>query len=128
MIIGIGTDITEISRIENLLENYDLTKLKRIYSEDEINLSNVKGIQRVQYFAGRYAAKEAFAKAIGTGIRNGIQLNQIEIVNNDLGKPDVKLLGNTREIVKQMFPNLRSIWVSISHGKEIVNAVVVLEE
>ena len=99
-IYGIGTDITKISRIKKLLKNKK--SLKRLFTKNEIKKSENK-VNKVNYYAKRFAAKEAFAKAIGTGISKGISFNEIEIYNLKSGKPEIYLIGKTKIIIKKIF-------------------------
>ena len=95
-IFGIGTDIVSIDRIKNSLKNKNF--LKRIYNEKEI--SKCKKINNSNNcFAKRFAAKEAFSKALGTGISTGIIFNEIVVLNESSGKPFIKLMNNTKKIV-----------------------------
>ena len=98
-IYGIGTDIANINRIKKSLKNNNF--IKRIFSTNEIKKCNDQ-INRANCFAKRFAAKEAFAKAIGTGISNGIIFNEIVIHNIKSGKPNIKLIGNTKKIVEKI--------------------------
>ena len=83
-ILGIGVDIIENKRIKKSLKNSNFKK--RIYSHKEIRLS-VKSINKVSFFSKRFAAKEAFAKALGTGFRNNLNFKDIEVINDKFGKP-----------------------------------------
>ena len=84
-ILGNGVDIVKNSRIRNSIKNKKF--IKRIYTLSEINGSNSRKINKVEYFAKRFAAKEAFAKALGTGFRDNLNFKDIEIMNDKLGKP-----------------------------------------
>jgi holo-[acyl-carrier protein] synthase len=119
MIIGLGTDIVEISRIKKAIERTP-TFLQKVYTEKEIEYISQKKNPYPSY-AGRFAAKEAIAKAFGTGVRD-FSLLDIEILNDDLGKPVVSLFGNLKEKYRGRL-NL-----SISHCKEYATATAILEE
>ena len=94
---GIGVDIVKIGRIKKSLNN---TKFKtRIFSIEEVNRCK-KNVKQENCFAKKFAAKEAFSKALGTGISSGISFNEIVILNTKSGKPFIKLLGKTKKIVK----------------------------
>ncbi|MDD3050617.1 MAG: holo-ACP synthase [Candidatus Cloacimonetes bacterium] len=124
MILGIGTDIIEVRRIQNSLENIKKFK-ERIFSEEEIIYCDSMA-QNFCAYAARFAAKEAFLKAIGTGLRNGIDFKDIFIVNDDLGKPMLSFRG---EALNLFFKNRKyKIHVSLSHLKEYATAMVVIEE
>ena len=117
MKITIGNDIIEISRIESLIERYEDHFLKRVFTEKEcLNCSERK--YKASYFAGRFAAKEAIVKALGTGIGSLVQWHDLEILNNDKGKPIVFVSDK----VKDNFGEL-SLEISISHCKEYASAV-----
>jgi len=124
MIVGIGTDIIEVPRIEKLL-----TKQKRfqgrIFTETEIAYCETKK-NKVQNYAARFAAKEAFLKAIGTGWRQGVSFKEIEIVNNERGKPEIFLSGKAREFADDL--GITNIQVSLSHLKDFAIAVVAAEK
>ena len=98
-IYGIGTDIASISRIKKSLKNEN--RINRLFSKDEVKKCK-KLINKDSCLAKRFAAKEAFSKAIGTGISNGISFNEIIVYNIKSGKPKIKLLGNTKKIVKKI--------------------------
>ena len=124
MIYGIGTDIIEVHRVEKLVEKGDAAKNK-IFSKNEIAYCETKK-NKGENYAARYAAKEAFFKAFGTGWRGKMSFNEVEIKNNRLGKPDIKLSGDTLKTVNKK--KISKIHVSLTHLKDIVNAVVILEK
>ena len=96
MILGIGTDIVSVGRIKESLKKKNF--LKRIFNKEEVDKCS-KLINSNNCYAKRFAAKEAFAKALGTGISNGINFNEIKILNEKNGKPFIKLIGNTKKII-----------------------------
>ena len=108
----IGCDIIEISRIEQSLERFGESFLQRILTEKELEIYNSKG-KKAEFVAGRFAAKEAISKAMGTGIGRGFDFTDIEILPDDLGKPEVYLKGEKSFEYE----------VSISHSKENAMAV-----
>ena len=122
MITGIGTDIIEISRIEKLLTQQGERGLNRIFTAKEIEYCQQK-VKKGESFAGRFAAKEALFKAAGTGWRDGLNWTDFEILNNDLGKPEVFLFGKA----KSVFDNCQ-IHLSISHNKTQAIAFAVVEK
>lgn len=122
MIIGIGTDIIQTARIEKSLESTGFRE--KIFSSREISYCEQRA-NRFESFAARFAAKEAFFKALGTGWRGGMAFNEVEITNDELGKPVINLLGETSTIVQEHA--IKSIHVSLSHVKEMAIAMVVLE-
>ena len=98
IIFGIGTDIVSTDRIKNSLKNKIF--LKRVFNEKEI-LKCKKVNNSFNCFAKRFAAKEAFSKALGTGISNGISFNEIIVLNKKSGKPYISLIGKTKKILKK---------------------------
>ena len=124
MQIKCGTDIIEIQRIKNNIENLKERFLKRIYTEKEIQYCERKSIQKYQSYAARFAAKEAVLKAISEKLENkyAIEWKQIEITNDNQGRPSVKL-HNQENL------NIISIDLSLSHCKEyaIANCVIMIE-
>ena len=122
MIKGIGTDIVEIQRIKKLMENDHA--VKRILTVGEQQLYYAKSKQH-EFLAGRFAAKEAVAKAFGVGISK-CPLNEVEVLNDELGAPYVQLYGNAKALQSKM--NVQKIYISISHEKEYAAAMAVLEE
>ena len=120
-IYGIGTDIIEISRIRDAINRTSSFKGK-VYTEKEIEYVEQKKNPYASY-AGRFAAKEAVSKALGTGVR-GFSLSEVEILNDELGKPNVILYN---ELLNQA-KNLK-IQISISHSKEYaVSTVIIYKE
>ena len=124
MIKGIGTDIVEIARIADLLEKHGDIFKKKIFTSNEIE-DGVKRKNRPNFFAGRWAAKEAFSKAIGTGFGADCSWLDIEIVSNDLGKPEITLKGKAAETAEKL--GVSSIHLSISHEESYACAMVVAE-
>ena len=100
MIIGIGTDIIDIRRIKKTFTKYGEKFKNRCFSLNEIKRAD-KRMNSVSSYAKRYAAKEALSKALGTGIRKGINFKDIEILNNNFGKPSIKLKGSTANFLKK---------------------------
>ncbi|RUL53663.1 MULTISPECIES: holo-ACP synthase [Lysinibacillus] len=117
MIKGIGLDIVEIIRVKKAIERSEKFQ-NRILSERELNIFNqLSETRQVEFLAGRFAAKEAYSKANGTGIGKGCEFHQIEILKDALGKPILYFDGN-----------LVSGHVSITHSKEYAAAQVLLIE
>ena len=119
-----GTDIIEIDRIENSINNLGSSLLNRIFTEYEQYYceSRIKG--KYQSYAARYAAKEAVVKAFGTGISNGINFTDIEITNLESGKPVVTLYNSALTYFKTL--NCISIDISLSHCKNTAVAYAVM--
>ena len=99
-IYGIGTDIVSIKRIKSSLKNKNF--IKRIYTYQEV-LKCKKAVNQHNCYAKRFAAKEAFSKALGTGISNGINFNEITVLNNKSGKPYINFKGETKKKIKKIF-------------------------
>ena len=121
MIIGIGTDIIEIERIEIAVKR---TKgfINKLFTENEINIFESRGFKS-EVIAGNFAAKEAVSKALGTGFR-GFGVKDIEILRDELGKPVVNLNSNVYEILKRKDVNIH---LSISHTRTSAIAYAVME-
>ena len=118
-IFGIGTDIVNVDRIKNSLKNKNF--IKRIFNKKEIQ--KCKKINHSNNcYAKRFAAKEAFSKAMGTGISKGINLNEIIVRNNISGKPYFNFEGDTKKLLKKKFKN-KKIKTSLSLSDENKYAV-----
>ena len=101
MIYGNGIDIIDINRIRKVIYKYGNRFKKRCFSIAEIERSENR-LNSVESYAKRYAAKEACAKALGTGLARGVFWKDIEVVNNQYGKPFIKLHGNAKDIFRNM--------------------------
>jgi len=119
VIKGLGTDIIEIARIASSIERYGQRFLDRIFTHQEQQYC-FQYPKPASHFAGRFAAKEAVVKALGTGFRKGISWQDIEIINGALGNPEVKLSACLRE---QFDPT--EVLVSISHSRNYATAVAI---
>ena len=123
-IFGIGTDIVRVDRIKNSLKNRNF--INRIFNEKEI-LKCKKNNNSTSYYAKRFAAKEAFSKALGTGISNGINFNEIVILNKKSGKPYISIIGQTKKILNKKFKRRKSkILLSLSDEKKYAVAFVTI--
>lgn len=111
-VVGVGTDIIECLRIAQMIERHGELFINRVYTDYEIRYCQRRK-QATQHFAGRWAAKEAILKALGTGWRRGISWRDVEVRNEPSGKPVVGLRGGAREVVEQL--GIREMLVSISH-------------
>ncbi len=118
-VIGIGTDIIEVLRIANMIERHGELFLRRVYTNWEIEYCNARKAA-VHHFAGRWAAKEAILKALGTGWANGIHWVDMEVRNEPGGEPRVSLGGRAREIAEEL--GIRSMPISISHCRHYATA------
>ena len=122
MISGVGIDIVEIERIAVSI-NKEKGFRELVFSAHEISYCESKA-KKIEHYAARFAAKEAFFKAIGTGWAEGTSFSEIEIYNETSGKPHVRLLGETAVSLKQF--NAADIHVSLSHTANIATAVVMI--
>ncbi len=123
MIVGIGTDIIEVIRIEKAMSR-DTGFRDKIFTPVEITYCEAKK-NKFQHYAARFSAKEAFLKAIGTGWRYGIRFADIGIYHDELGKPHIEVTGKAKELIDSL--SVSKIHVSLSHLKEMATAVVILE-
>ena len=121
-IMGIGTDIVQISRIQQVAERRE-TFAKRVLHANELVIFKSHS-QQYHYLAKRFAAKEALAKAIGTGIRGGIHLAEIETRNDKLGKPYFHFHGTTREHMERL--SFGESFLTLSDEREYAVAYVIL--
>ncbi|MGI6224942.1 MAG: holo-ACP synthase [Peptococcales bacterium] len=122
MIIGIGTDIVEIDRLKKAIENRP-KMVERVFTRIEIDYSEAIG-NIYTSLAARFAAKEAVAKALGTGFRN-FKWQDIEVYNDNLGKPGINIYGKALEKAQEL--GVARIFVSLSHCRDYAVATVVLE-
>ena len=123
-IYGIGTDIVSIKRIKSSLKKKNF--IKRIFDEKEI-LKCKKLTKYHNCFAKRFAAKEAFSKALGMGISNGINFNEITVLNNKSGKPYINLKGETKKKIIKIFKQKKTkISLSLSDERDYAVAFVTI--
>jgi holo-[acyl-carrier protein] synthase len=118
-IVGLGTDIVECVRIRKMIEQHGELFLRRVYTDREIRYCQSRR-QAAEHFAGRWAAKEAVLKALGTGWRRGISWRDIEIRNDPSGQPRIAVRGEAKEIAKRM--RLQNILITISHCRQFATA------
>lgn len=119
----LGTDIIEISRIKASIGR-SVRFSERVFTTEEIKYCESKCAAKYQSYAARFAAKEAVAKAFGTGIGEYAQFNEIEILNDNLGKPSVKLYGRAKEYYSTL--SASDISISLSHCREYAVAYVAI--
>ena len=125
-IFGIGTDIVNIKRMERSLKKHGFKFKKKIFSKKEIKYCE-KGKNPYTFYAKRFAAKEALSKALGTGIRKGINFKDIEILNDNFGKPSIKLKGSTANFLKRKIKTKKySIHLSLSDDAPWAHATVII--
>ena len=126
MIYGNGIDIIDIQRIRRVIDKYGSRFKKRCFSISEIQRSENR-LNSVESYAKRYAAKEACAKALGTGLARGVFWKDIEVVNNQYGKPFIKINGKAKEIFKNIKRNSNpKIEISLSDEKKYAIANVTI--
>ena len=125
MILGMGTDIVEISRIRKLLKRNSAEFLSRVYTENELKEAGTKK-NSAEYLAGRWAVKEALSKALGCGIGTDCNWKDISTTNDSKGAPRVHLAGTASKTAKTK--STRKIHVSISHEKHYACSTVILEK
>ena len=113
-ILGIGVDIIDNKRIKESIKSKNF--IRRIYTSKELELSE-KTKNKVAFFSKRFAAKEAFSKALGTGFTKGVSFNEIIVLNEKNGKPYIKLLDRTKTIVKKRIKK-RNYKISLSLSDE----------
>ena len=123
MIYGIGTDIAKVQRFEKWVKNPDM--IERFFNEKERSTGKSEASQ-CEHYAARFAAKEAFSKALGTGI-SGFELNEVFITNNGDGKPFLNIEGKAKKIMEERCGKNCSVHVSLSHEKEYAVAFVIIE-
>jgi len=122
--LGVGVDIIENSRIKKSIKNKKF--LSRVFSNIEI-VNSRKNSNKSGYFSKRFAAKEAFSKALGSGFRNGLNFNDISVVNDRYGKPSIKLNAKLKNIVNKRFKTIKvNVFLSISDEKKYSIAFVVI--
>ena len=124
MVVGIGIDIVNIDRIERLIARWGNLFLSRVFTESEI-ICCQKRARSPEWFATRFAAKEAFLKAIGWGLRNGIQWRDIEVENDPMGKPLLAFHRRAKEVLKAH--RIKQALITLSHDPPYAVAHVLLE-
>jgi holo-[acyl-carrier protein] synthase len=126
MIYGIGTDIVNIARIEKSLAKFGDIFAKKILSEKEMAVFAIKKDNQASYLAKRFAAKEAFAKALGTGFRGEISLKHVEILNDELGKPSLCISGAAQKTLQKLAGDKANLHLSLSDDYPTAIAFVVI--
>jgi holo-[acyl-carrier protein] synthase len=125
VVFGIGVDIVEIARFERFLKEGNDSLFQRLFTEVELGYCSAKR-NAAQHYALRFGAKEAFMKALGTGLRDGLSWKDMEVVNDALGKPELRLSGRALEMFGVL--GLSSCFLSLSHDAGAAVAMVVLEK
>jgi holo-[acyl-carrier protein] synthase len=124
-IVGTGIDIVECLRIAQMIERHGELFIARVYTDAEIEYCTARKAA-TQHYSGRWAAKEAVLKALGTGWRRGISWRDIEIRNDQKGAPTVNLRAGARDVMEKA--GIRRLHVSISHCRNFAVAHVVAED
>ena len=124
MIFGIGVDIAETARVSRLLADYGDRFARRILTEHELEEFRRRQFSG-SYLATRFAAKEAVAKALGTGIGKELGFHSVQIENDASGKPKLRFIGNALDLVERL--RINNALISLSDEKNYVVAMVVLE-
>jgi holo-[acyl-carrier protein] synthase len=128
MILGIGSDLIDIRRIERAIERFGERFLDRIFTETERRRCDRRGVTRIASYARRFAAKEAAAKALGTGFRKGVFWRDLGVVNLPSGQPGLHLTGGALERLRAMTPPgmTARLDVSLTDEPPLAQAVVVI--
>lgn len=126
MIFGIGIDTIEVRRIQQTMEQYGLQFIERIFSENEIAYCQSRA-KKYEHFAARFAAKEAFAKALGTGVRRGFRWKEVTVHNAYSGKPSIELAGSMVETAAKIIGAKYQVQLSITHTAELAEATAIIE-
>ena len=124
MLIGTGVDLIEVERIAHSIERYGERFLRRVYTDLEIAYCNRKRVS-AESFAARFAAKEAGAKALGTGISRGVTWNEFQVSRNPGGRPLLELRGRAAQLATEL--GVRAISLSLTHTGNLAMATVVME-
>jgi holo-[acyl-carrier protein] synthase len=126
MVLGLGTDLIETKRIQESMDRFGERFLERIFTAGEIAYCSRKKRNAAESFAARFAAKEAGAKALGTGISRGVSWIEFEVKREASGRPSLHLSGRAAELAEAM--GVRRVQLSLTHSRELAMAVVVVED
>src|SRR5580698_9655203 len=126
MVLGLGTDLIEIARIKESVERHGERFLHKVFTEGEIAYCMSKKINSAESFAARFAAKEAGAKALGTGISRGVTWKEFEVRREASGRPTLHLSGRAAELAEAI--GVKRVQLSLTHSRELALAVVVAED
>ena len=125
MICGIGMDLVSLPRVERGLQRFGEHFLQRVLTSAELSFLPPAGESRIAYVAGRFAAKEAAVKALGTGFDHGIGLHDVETLSLPSGRPELHFHGAAAKYAAVL--GVRVIHLSLSHERDVAGAVVILE-
>ena len=122
MIVGLGTDIVEIVRIGQMIERHGELFLQRVYTEQEIKYCQRRK-EAIQHYAGRWAAKEAVMKTLGTGFTRGVGWRDIEVVNRQSGRPVIEITGGAQKVALGL--GIDEFLITISHCRAYATATAI---
>lgn len=126
MICGIGVDLVRVDRLAQALRRYGERFLRRVFTDREIAYCQGRAKQGVYQFAQRFAAKEAFSKALGVGLRQGgIRWREVEVLPDPRGKPEIRVTGRAAHLCEEL--GVRGIHLSLTDEDNLAVAMVVLE-
>lgn len=123
-VIGVGIDIVDVRRVQRIATEHGERFLKRVFSDEELSYC-MRFADPFPHLAARWAAKEAIAKALGTGFSSGVTWKSISIIHTPKGEPVAVLEGNAQKLARSL--SVRKIWVSLSHTQAYAAAVVIME-
>jgi holo-[acyl-carrier protein] synthase len=126
MVLGLGTDLIEIERVQQSIDRFGDRFLQRVYTEGEIAYCLQKTRHSGESFAARFAAKEAGAKALGTGISRGVSWKEIEVTREPGERPKLRFSGRAAERAHAM--GVRNVQLSLTHSRQVAMAVVSVED
>jgi holo-[acyl-carrier protein] synthase len=121
-VFGVGIDLVRVDRIRSAMERFPARFKNRIYADAEVAFCE-KLADKYPSYAGRFAAKEAFSKALGTGLRGAIGWSEIEVCDNERSRPTISVSGRAKEYLGE-----RLVHLSITHLPDYAAAVVVIED
>ena len=124
MTFGVGIDMVDVERMAKSIGK-DSGFREMVFSADEIAYCESK-TNKFEHYAARFAAKEAFFKALGTGWTDDTHFNEVEVIHDTQGKPGIKLSGSTLDTVRPI--GISNILVSLTHIKTVASAIVILEK
>ncbi|MEJ7849462.1 MAG: holo-ACP synthase [Pyrinomonadaceae bacterium] len=125
MIVSIGIDIVEVYRIRDTIARTPRFAV-RVFTENERAYCDAKGVAAAQSYAGRFAAKEAFLKALKTGWRGKIAWHNVEIISDEMGVPSIKVSGEAKSLLENL--GVKNVHLSISHTSDHAVAQVIFEK
>jgi holo-[acyl-carrier protein] synthase len=125
MIYGAGIDIVEVQRMAGIIARWGNRFVDRVFSPGEVEYCHKRALPAMHY-AARFAAKESFLKSLGIGLGMGLSLQDIEVVNDQRGKPEVRLRSKAEGILHRL--GVSVVHLSLSHTRQSATAMVILEK